>query len=81
MKTIRLSQLKEEFEKLPEGSMLSISLEPEKDETEDQKEEIKERKEGKKNEYCYIDRQTDERSADEKQREWSDGYRRIYPRC
>lgn len=43
MKTIRLSQLKEEFEKLPEGSMLSISLEPEK-------EEIKERKEGKKNE-------------------------------
>lgn len=50
MKTIRLSQLKEEFEKLPEGSMLSISLEPEKEETEDQKEEIKERKEGKKNE-------------------------------
>lgn len=43
MKTIRLSQLKEEFEKLPEGSMLSISLEPEK-------EEIKERKEGKENE-------------------------------
>jgi hypothetical protein len=50
MKTIRLSQLKEEFDKLPEGSMLSISLEPEKEETEDQKEEIKERKEGKKNE-------------------------------
>lgn len=43
MKTIRLSQLKEEFDKLPEGSMLSISLEPEKEETEDQKEEIKER--------------------------------------
>ena len=50
MKTIRLSQLKEEFDKLPEGSMLSISLEPEKEETEDQKEEIEERNEGKKNE-------------------------------